>query len=162
MLSLAVCSRVASAQGTIGPDIFGLPGAMMMCRALQVGPADSAAFAIEFMDSPFRDGERTSNAYFDFSGKPLYMTVSASGTTPAGEYQVRIAVVRFFPKAMGGMSFVSGTPPAPGRPDSSAPIIRHPETQLTDAEVSRAKALAEWFWTHRCNRARGDPPPPIS
>ena len=149
-LSLAACPAVGVAQTSAEFDPLVLPGTVLLCRSLPTSPADSAAFAFEYVDGGGAGVQRTSFAAFDSVGQPLYMMVSAKGQHMGFMHNV---VVRFSPKGAGERVVLHSqrppqTPPV-GGPDSidrSKPV----EESLTDVEIARAKALAKWFWVHRC------------
>jgi hypothetical protein len=120
---------------------------------LPTGPADSAAFVFEYVDGNGSDGQRTTFAAFDSAGHPLYMMVSPPVQNSRAERQTFAIVVRFFPKSMGERVVVPSAPtsqgPLVGAADSATRGKPFSES-LTDAEIAHAKALAEWFWIHRC------------
>lgn len=157
LFAFSVCGGIAHAQSKIEFDPLGLPGSVLLCRSMPVTPRDSAAFVFQYLDGSGSEATRNSFAAFDSVGKPLYMMLSAEGAGSRGELQRKMVVVRFFAqKSTGGILVIpdplspEGRPVVPG--DSTArPKV--PQQPLTDEDVVHAKALAEWYWTHRCRNS---------
>lgn len=140
---------VASAQASTGFDPLNIPGPTLVCRSIPVDPADSAAFAFEYIDGSDPTGTRISLVAFDSVGAPIFMMVHAPTTNANGERRMHVVAAQFLPKRVGGRVVITAPAPMGGAADSVA--LRKPaETTLTDAEITHAEKLAKWFWTHRC------------
>lgn len=134
-------------------DPLGLPGSTLVCHSLAVDPADSAAFEFEYVEGSGAATRRISLATFDSAGAPLYLAIHAPWTNPSGENQIHTIIVQFFPEVTGGRLIVSDgatTQTSPPVNADRAISFKSKEETLTDADLARAKVLANWFWSHRC------------
>jgi hypothetical protein len=159
VVHLLLCAKLAGAQAIAGSGGFSIPNAALFCRSIPAGPADSAAFVFEYVDDD-AERQRLSLVAFDFGGVPLYMMVSAQKTTSTGESRTDAVAVRFVPKAMGGRVTLPRGLPAEVPMNGGSGSLAHEkpvEEALTGAELGQAKALAEWFWSHRCKGLADDP-----
>ncbi len=150
-------SALGGAQTNSGSDPLSLPGAVIMCRAMRPTPADSASFVYQYIDPRGGLDQRTSVVAFDSLGKPVYIAISDPGSDSTTDRLVDQLAVRFSPFAAGERVILSvrrEPPPTLGGDSGSAsgkkpdPDIR--KLVLTDPELTRARSLADWFWTRRC------------
>lgn len=132
-------------------DPFVLPHGPLMCRALPVSPRDSAAYSLEFAepDSPMA---RSSKVTFDSTGSPfsLMMVVRENDTTSEA------VVVRFAPTSTGVWMTLPRPQEVPTVTGDAAKIHLHADSvtvNLKSAELVKAKAVAVWFWNHRCGKS---------
>lgn len=122
----------------------------MMCRPVPVKPEDSAAFVFEYLEGDSAR-QRLTLVAFDSVGGPLHLMMSSTSTTIGDSLRVDLYGVQFFPTQQGGRLVISRTPE-----DSKSPIKggtengQTSEQSLTQAQITDAKKLAEWFWSHRC------------
>lgn len=156
LLLVLLWSALAGAQTKSGSDPLSLPGAVIMCRAMPVTPADSASFVYQFMDPRGGFDQRMSIAAFDSAGKPLYMVISDPGSDSTTERLMDKLAVRFSPFTAGERVILSVPRESLAlEGDSSSTSGKKPDPDIrkivfTDLELARARTLAEWFWTRRC------------
>ncbi len=149
---LTLAGSLAVAQAPTGADELSPPTGNLLCRLLPTNLADSAAFVFEYVDGDDSVSQRVSLAAFDQRGAPLYMLVHAPKGAAANR-RLDVLAIQFVPKTQGGRVIFAEASTAPRSPaanlNSSASSGLYEET-LTDAELTRAKLLAEWFWVRRC------------
>jgi hypothetical protein len=129
-------------------DALTTPVSPMMCRAVALTEADSAALAFGFVDArgPI---ERRTVAAFDSTGSPLYATVTTTFVAgPPGGGWAELMGMRFTPTTWGTRARREF---APSALQSDSPAVAGiPVVLLLAEQLSRGRTLAEWIWAHRC------------
>lgn len=140
----AMTGVLSLAPGT--PEVlFELPVGPLVCREIDVTPADSARSIFEFADGVVN--ARETLAAFDSAGGPLYMTIQLTEFQEAISISHNVAV-RF---SMGGQYLRIARTVRDGKVvDDSTAVVSNGD--LTPEDVARSRKLAEWLWSRRCAR----------
>jgi hypothetical protein len=155
---LTCCVPTVNAQAPMASDQLFIPNGTQLCRSVRTEPADSVGYLFQFIDARDSSHERISMVAFDSAGAPLHMMLSIPGTYRQHERRLYMFAVQFFPNSQGGRLIVpekAARLPTIANGDTVGRVEPIEET-LTAGEVARAKALAEWFWAHRCQENVGD------
>jgi hypothetical protein len=146
-------AEVASLQAPHGDYLF-VPIGAIICQASTPNPTDSGVLVLRVVEQSadsMPEG-RTLVASFDSSGVAVSLLVMAFERTAGGKDRIHGIKVKFGNPEVGIRTVVDETNvPVPG----TNPILK--EIPLTEAEMRRAHALANWLWNHKCARV---PPGP--
>ena len=151
--SAALCApRLSLSQASAGADFFVLPHGPLMCRIIPATSRDSAVYLLEFAE-PESPLVRSSTVAFDSTGSPLYLVMSIRENDTTGE----ALVVRFTPTSVGARAKLSHLQDVPSEGSDHLRRVHaagsmEVNQQLNEAELNKARALAEWFWKRRCGR----------
>ena len=145
----------ANAQSASAFDVLGQPvGPMMACYPIPASPADSAAVMLHFFDGRSEQEQRETMVAYDSTGVALYFTLLARELTAEGVTRTHVVAGRLSPAPFGGRSVLSDTASsgqaASSQELSSGGTPRSGSIPLTDAELRRARALAERLWGFPC------------
>ncbi len=154
---LISCAGNMNAQSPLALEQLGTPSGTLLCHSIRTNPADSVPHLFHFIDGNDSAHLRTSMVTFDSAGAPLHMMISVPGNDSKQEPQTYMFAVQFYPTSQGGRLIVpdkAARPPVTANTDTVSRPKSIEET-LTAGEIARAKALAEWFWAHRCQEDVG-------
>jgi len=128
--------------------------ALMMCAF----ESDSSGVLLEFTDFGNTFRKRESTLFFDSSGTPRLMVVTAEGPGVEGKTVLHAIVVRFAPIAEGATTVFKGFDPnfrVPLlRPEDSVEKLPSGWSKITTEEVNQARQLASEFWKRRCSKVQ--------
>ena len=136
-------------------DALAIPVRAIMCRPAQPDSAAAGIVVLAIMEQPPDTSSlgRSFTARYDRSGVALSIVVMMHQRIPPDTDRVTGIGVDF-----------SSSPPAGTRavgdaaalvPASGVPGVRPRKESLTEAEIARARLLADWLWSHRCGKPAG-------
>lgn len=142
LAGLCVVIASAGAGAQTAPDPLAIPGRVLMCR---VTKGDSGTALLRMFD-PDNGKGREIRAAFDSAGKPLLIEVEAQEQQPGKRGLMRLFLAEFDSGGQRVRSIAEQDSVAAAAGTARAPKLE----AMSDSEVRRARALAEWVWGRRC------------
>lgn len=157
MIGLSLAAAIpAGGQMVSLADPFAPVTGAILCHAVPVTAADSAAFKFEFIEADSLGGTRRTVAAYGGDGAPLYSAIATmENISGQGPPRALVFVVRLVPKGLGSRILVVGdridSTETPTPADSAAGLPRGARL-LTPSELEQARKLSVWLWQRRCGK----------
>lgn len=155
-LLIAIATRAAAQENKAFDPLSPSTGQMLMCRSIAVTPADSADRIFEFREGSDPLSRRETLVAYDSVGSALYLLLSAADTLAGWDSPLHYIAIRFQPKGEGTHARIAldlALRTSRVQPGDSAQRLPPGVREVSSEEITRARALAQDFWSRRCGRS---------
>jgi len=151
-------SSCAYAQTPSPYDPFTQPVTSLRCEAAPADPTDGTRAAIELQ---FDEGDelldgRSIEVGYDALGSPVSLVILASRVLSPGHVITEVLAVRFGARGTAAgfrvRRGINGSDSRDSMGRKPLPVAVDEKELLTPAEITKAKELAAWLWTRRCDK----------